>query len=118
MNLKEPKVLGFYKEEGDEIIVGELKGNDEGLYLELPSGIRNRLEIVVGNRIRFFLEAILDKNGNISREIKKEIVGEVIGYWNELHLRSEEVRKCSLNRGDILKICLKSVIQFGEERDV
>ncbi|MCX7858020.1 MAG: hypothetical protein N2513_08620 [Deltaproteobacteria bacterium] len=118
MNFREPKVLGFYREDGDEMMQGELKGDGEGLYVELPSGFRNRMEIVVGNKIKFSLEAIVDKKGNVLREIKREMVGEVIGYWNELHIPHQEIVECGLKKGDIVRIYLKSVVQFGEEKKV
>ncbi|MGB9627146.1 MAG: hypothetical protein ACPL6D_00675 [Thermodesulfobacteriota bacterium] len=119
MNRREPKVLGFYKEtEGDEVMIGELKEDKDDFYVELPSGFRNRMEIVVGNKIRILLDSIVDKNDHVLREIKKEIICEVIGYWNELHIPMEEVSEYGLKKGDVLRLILKSVIQFGEERKV
>lgn len=118
MARKVPKVMGFYKEEGDEIFYGELKEDQDSLYVELPSGFRNRMEIVVGNKIKIFLDSIVDKDDNVFREIKKEVTGEVIGYWNELHIPLSELSEYGLKKGDILRIVLKSVIQFGEEKMV
>lgn len=119
MDYKDPKVLGFYKEtDGDEVMIGELKGAQNEFYVELPSGFRNRMEIVVGNRIRIILDSILDRDNHVIREIKKEVIGEVMGYWNELHIPLKEISECDLKKGDFVRIVLKSVIQFGEERRV
>ncbi|MCS7281084.1 MAG: hypothetical protein NZ583_05585 [Desulfobacterota bacterium] len=119
MMWKEPRVLGFFKEsEGPEIIVAELKGEPGDLYVEIPSGFRNRMEIVVGNKIRCFLEATLDRNGNKLKEINREMIGEIVGYWNELHLPEEEIFENGLKKGDLLRLHLLSVFQFGEERKV
>ena len=118
MTKKEPKVMGFYKEEGDEVVIGELKGDQEGLYIELPSGFRNRMEIVVGNQIRVLLDSVIGEEGQVLKEIQKEIVGEVIGYWNELHLPRKEISRYGIKKDDILKLIVTSVIQHGMERNV
>ncbi|NWG04223.1 MAG: hypothetical protein HXY44_15325 [Syntrophaceae bacterium] len=115
---KEPKVLGFYKEEGDEVLIREPKGDPDTFYFELPSGFRNRMEVVVGNKVKVIVDSVIDKEGIVLKEIKKEIIGEVIGYWNELHIPREEVSGYGLKKGDVLRLILKSVIQFGEERKV
>lgn len=48
MTRKEPKVLGFYKEEdGYGELTGGLKGDHDGFYVEISSGFRNRMEVVV-----------------------------------------------------------------------
>jgi len=116
MTRKEPKVMGFYKEEGDDLLIGELKGDQDGLYLELPSGFRNRMEVVVGNKVRVLLDSVIDKNGQVLREINKEVMGEIIGYWNELHIPRQEIFQYGLKKGDGLKLIVKSVIQHGVER--
>lgn len=109
--------MGFYKEEGDEVLIGELKGDQEGLYIELPSGFRNRLEIVVGNKMRVLLDSVTSNDGQVLKEIKKKVMGEVIGYWNELHLPREEISSYGVQKGDLLKIIVESVIQHGVERN-
>ncbi len=113
---KEPKVMGFYREEGDDILIGELKGDRDGLYIELPSGFRNRMEIVVGNKMRVLLDSVIEQDGQVLREIGKEVICEVIGYWNELHLPREEISSYGIQKGDLLKLVVKSVIQHGVER--
>lgn len=118
MTRREPKVLGFYKEEGDEVLIGELKGDPDGLYVELPSGFRNRMEVVVGNKVRLVLDSVIDKDEKVLREIDKEVMGEVIGYWNELHIPRQEIIQYGLKKGDVLRLILKSVIQHGVERKV
>ncbi len=118
MTGKEPRVMGFYKEEGDDVLVGELKGDQDGLYLELPSGFRNRMEIVVGNKMRVLLDSVIGQDGQVFREIGKEVICEVIGYWNELHIPLHEISQYGLKKGDILKLIVKSVIQHGVERKV
>lgn len=116
MTRKEPKVMGFYKEEGDGEFIAKLKGDTEDFYVEISSGFRNRMEVVVGNKVRVFLDSVIDKNENVLREIKKEVICEVIGYWNELHIPLEEVSGYGLKKGDEIKLILKSVIQFGTEK--
>jgi hypothetical protein len=115
---KEIRVLGFFKEEGDERFTAELKGDMESSYVEIPSGIRNRLEIVVGNILRVFLDSVVDKNGKVLKEINKEVKCEIIGYWNELHIPQKVVYELNLKKGDILNLVLKSIIQFGEEKSL
>jgi len=108
--------MGFYKEEGDDVLVGELKGDRDGLYIELPSGFRNRMEIVVGNKVRVVLDSVIDQDGQALKDIKKEMMGEVIGYWNEIHIPRQEIFQYGLKKGDGLKLIVKSVIQHGVER--
>ena len=116
MTRKEPKVMGFYKEEGDGEFIAKLKGDTEDFYVEISSGFRNRMEVVVGNKVRVFLDSVIDKNENVLREIKKEVICEVIGYWNELHIPREEIDRYGFKKGDVLRLILKSVIQYGVER--
>lgn len=118
MTGKEPKVMGFYKEEGDDILIGELKGDPDGLYVEIPSGFRNRMEMVVGNKMRVLLDSVIDQDGQVFKDIKKEVIGEIIGYWNELHIPRQEIFQYGLKKGDGLKLIVKSVIQHGVERKV
>jgi len=117
-------ILGFYKEgRGPEELVGTLKeGEGGGLYIELPSSIRNRMEIVVGNKVKC---ALIDKNGHKYSNARgtcasgassvEDAVWEVAGYWNELHIPPDEVARYGLRKGDQLRLLLKSVIQWGEE---
>lgn len=62
------------------------------------------------------MDSVLDKNGKIMRGIGRELVCEVTGYWNELHIPLEEICSYGLKKGDVLKLILKSVMQFGEEK--
>lgn len=117
MTRKEPKVLGFYKEEdGYGELTGGLKGDHDGFYVEISSGFRNRMEVVVGNKVRVIVDSVIDKNGNVLKEIKKEVICEVIGYWNELHIPREEIDRYGFKKGDVLRLILKSVMQFGVEK--
>jgi len=116
MTRKEPKVMGFYKEEGDGELIAKLKEDTEDFYVEISLGFRNRMEVAVGNKVRVFLDSVIDKNDNVLREIKKEVLCEVIGYWNELHIPRQEIFQYGLKKGDVLKFILKSVIQHGVER--
>jgi hypothetical protein len=119
MTRKEPKVLGFFKEEeGNEELTRKLKGDHDGFYVEISSGFRNRMEVVVGNKVRVIVDSVIHKNGNVLKEIKKEVICEVIGYWNELHIPQEEICRYGLKKGDEIKLILKSVIQFGTEKPV
>jgi len=110
-------ILGFYKKgEGPEELVAEIKEGEGGeLYVELPSGIRNRMEIVVGNKIKCIIAGLVDKYDNFLSKVNEEKTWEVVGYWNELHISQEEITRYRFKNGDRVKLLLKSVIQWGEE---
>lgn len=112
-------VLGFYKEkEGAEDIVALIKGDPSGFYIEIPSRIRNRMEIVVGNRIRCVVKGIADKMGGPLTEVNQEIVWEVVGYWHELCIPPEEVNKYGFKKNSYARLILKSVIRGNEEVEI
>lgn len=112
-------VLGFYKEkEGPEEIVALIKGDSSGFYVEIPSRIRNRMEIVVGNRIRSVVKGIVDERGDPLSEINQETIWEVVGYWHELYIPPEEVNKYGFNKNSYARLVLKSVIRHGEEVEI
>lgn len=66
--------------------------------------------------MRVIVDSVIDKNGNVLKEIKKEVICEVIGYWNELHIPREEIDRYGFKKGDVLRLILKSVMQFGVEK--
>lgn len=112
-------VLGFYKEKtGSEEIVALIKGSSPELYVEIPSGIRNRMEIVVGNKIRCVVKSIVDEDGNPITEINQETLWEVIGYWHELYIPPEDASKYGLRKNSYARLVLKSVVRDGEEVEI
>lgn len=112
-------VLGFYKEKaGSEEIVALIKGDSPELYVEIPSGIRNRMEIVVGNRIRCIIKGIVNKEGNTTTEINQETLWEVIGYWHELYIPPEDASRYGLKKNSYVRLILKSVVRPGEEVEI
>ena len=107
--------LGFYKErEKDEAIL-EIKDDGASYFVEIPTHLRNRAEIVVGSRIKGNLLGIYKKGGEKKVELRRTFNWEVEGYWNELHIPKEEVSTLGLKVGDYLHLEFKSVINYGEE---
>jgi len=72
-----PSAMGFYKEsDGPEEMSSRVYADPTGLYLHIPSHIRNRLEVVVGNRIEGRLDR-LERDGGESRSIQADTAFEV-----------------------------------------
>lgn len=112
-------VLGLYKEkEGAEEIVALIKGEPAGFYIEIPSRVRNRMEIIVGDRVRCVVKGITDKMGRTLAEVNQETVWEVVGYWHELYIPSEEIDKYGFKKDSYARLILKSVIRGGEEVEI
>lgn len=113
-------ILGFYKpHEGPDELVGALKTDDYGeLYLEIPTSLRNRAEVVVGNIFKGEIAGITDVEGNITKKIGEDADMEVKNYWNELHIDNEDAKKHGLKEGDYLKVVLTRIVQYGEERSL
>ncbi|HAP31868.1 MAG TPA: hypothetical protein DCQ14_02245 [Firmicutes bacterium] len=111
------KVMGFYKEtEGPEELTLEIiRGAGGELYVEIPTGLRNRMEIVVGNLIKCIVAGIVDEKGHYTRTIMGDVVWEIVGYWNELHLAEADIQQYGLKQGDRIKLVLKSAVQHGQE---
>lgn len=114
------KVMGFYKEtEGpEELTLDIVKGAGGELYVEIPTGMRNRLEVVVGNLFKCIIAGIVDAKGHYTKTIMAETVWEIVGYWNELHLAEADIRQYGLKEGDRIKLVLKSIVQHGQEFSV
>jgi len=109
-----PSVLGFYKEkDGPETWVAEICGDPSGLYLEVPTHLRNRLEVVVGSRFVGKLASITKRNGK-RWSAGAEGLFEVKGYWNEMHFPAEMVRNYGLEKGDFVEIVLYQIITYGK----
>jgi len=98
--------------------VALVKGDPPQLYIEIPSEIRNRVEIVVGNRIRCIVKGIVDKEGNTMSEIDQEALWEVIGYWHELYIPPEDASRYGLKKNHHVRVILKSVVRASEEIEV
>ncbi len=111
--------MGFYKEKaGSEEIVALVKGDPPQLYIEIPSGIRNRMEIVVGNKIRCIVKDIVDKEGNPIAEVNQETLWEVMGYWHELYILPEDASRYELKKNDYARLILRSVVRGSEEVEI
>lgn len=116
-HLKESKYrsdLGFYKEFEHDRVILDVK-EDGGLwFVEVPSHLRNRLELVVGSRLKGWVERIQKKSKQGST-VKKKIDWEIVGYWHELHIPLNFVKQYRLKDGDQLTLKLESVVNYGEE---
>jgi FKBP-type peptidyl-prolyl cis-trans isomerase 2 len=111
--------LGFYKEKaGFEEIVALVKGDPLQLYIEIPSRIRNRMEIVVGNRIRCIVKDIIDKEGNSVAEVNQETLWEVMGYWHELYIPPEDASRYGVKKNDYARLVLRSVVRGSDEVEI
>ena len=107
--------LGFYKErEKDEVIL-EVKNDGTSYFVEIPTHLRNRAEIVVGSRVKGSVIGIYKKGGKEKVKLKKPFDWEVEGYWNELHIPKEEATALGIEVGDYLHLEFKSVINYGNE---
>ncbi len=113
-----PSVLGFYKEsDGPEKLLAQVHGDSSALYVDMPTHLRNRLEVVVGSRFVGKLIRVIKENGE-RLDIQAEGVFEVKGYWNEMHLPDEMVRKYRLKQGDSAEFILRQIINHGYTIDV
>ena len=107
--------LGFYNErERDEVIL-EVKDDGSSLYVEIPTHLRNRAEIVVGSRLKGKIKAIYRRGGREKVRVGRPFEWEVEGYWNELHLSPDDVSALSIAAGDYLELVFEKVINYGEE---
>lgn len=112
-------VLGFYRPtDGPERLLAVVKPADDGLYIEIPSAIRNRMEIIAGERIRCLLESITDQQKQQVNTVGKEAIWQVGGYWHELHVPPEFVRAYGVHPGDRVQVVLKSVLRDGKEEEI
>ncbi len=117
MPLKESKYrsdLGFYKEFEQDRVILSVKEDGGFWFVEVPSHLRNRLELVVGSRLKGWLERIQPKKGPGS-SLKKKIDWEIVGYWHELHIPPDLVKKFKLKDGDQLTLKFESVVNYGKE---
>jgi len=118
MTRKSPSVMGFFKEsDGPETLVSRVHADPAGLYVHLPSHLRNRLEVVVGNRLEVLLEQVLS-GADIPREIHAHALLEVTGYWHELYLPDEVVTRYGIRCHDLLQMTLCRIHQHGRIYDV
>lgn len=118
MTRRSPSVMGFFKEvDGPATIVSRVYADAAGMYVHLPSHLRNRLEVVVGNRLEVLLEQV-HADGTVPREIKTAALLEVKGYWHEMCLPDDVVTKCRIRCSDLLKMTLYRIHQHGRRLDV
>lgn len=107
--------LGFYKEFAVDAMMLVVKADTGELYVEMPSHIRNRLELVVGSRLKGVVVAVR-RRGKSLVEVNEEFDWEIDGYWHELHLPSAFVKKYKIAAGDSIMIVLRKVVNYGIER--
>ena len=113
-----PSVMGFYKaSKGPVEMASRIYSDQTGWYVHIPSHLRNRLEVTVGNRIEGRLDRI-ETDGETSRPMHVDAVLEVKGYWHEMHLPNEVVSKWGIRRGDTLHLTLHRIIRYGRVMDV
>lgn len=118
MTRRSPSVMGFFKEaDGPATIVARVYADAAGLYVHLPSHLRNRLEVVVGNRLEVLLEQV-HSDMNISREIRTDALLEVKGYWHEMYLPDDVVTKYRIHHRDQLQLTLYRIHQHGRILDI
>jgi hypothetical protein len=112
---RNPSVLGIYKENpGPEELIATVCDDSSSLYVELPTYLRNLLEVVVGSQFVGKLLWIMKENGEMIY-IAAAGVFEVKGYWNEMHLPDLMVQRFEIKKGDSLKFVLHQIINYGEK---
>ncbi len=107
--------LGFYKERPKDRMVLQVKDDGSSLYLEIPTHLRNRVEIVVGSRIKGHLKAIYRRGGRERVKLDEPFDWEVVGYWNELHIPPSEASRLGIGVGDYLELVAERVVNYGHE---
>lgn len=114
----QPSVLGFYREASEPVGIN-CRGLEDGtaLYVLIPSHLRNRLEVVVGNRMEGRIERIESACGK-TRSIDADVSLNLEGYWNELHLPNEIVQKLGIFKGDEIHLAIDRIIRYGQTIDV
>ena len=110
-------VLGFYKERRRDEVVLEVKKEGDSYFVEIPSHLRNRLELVVGSRLRGFVHQIRRRDGD-EFGCGERIDWEIVGYWHELGIPEGFVERFRLRQGDFLGIAFESVVNYGEEKAI
>ncbi|MCL0095704.1 hypothetical protein M1O52_04195 [Dehalococcoidia bacterium] len=118
-------VLGFYKERRRDEVVLEVQKEGGSHFVEIPSHLRNRLEIVVGSRLRGFVHQIRRRDGACPERSRRDEFGcgeridwEIVGYWHELGIPEGFVERFRLREGDFLEIVFESVVNYGEEKAI
>ncbi|MCL0079098.1 hypothetical protein M1O56_05495 [Dehalococcoidia bacterium] len=124
-------VLGFYKERRRDEVALEVQKEGGSYFVEIPSHLRNRLEIVVGSRLRGFVHQIRRRDqgsgirgqlaevgglGTVNCQLPTAIDWEIVGYWHELGIPEGFVERFRLRQGDFLEIAFESVVNYGEEK--
>lgn len=107
--------LGFYKERSKDRMILQVKGDGSSLYLEIPTHLRNRVEIVVGSRIKGTLKALYRRGGREEAKLNRPFDWEVVGYWNELHIPPMEASRLGIQEGDYLELVAEKVVNYGQE---
>ena len=114
MKQAELSVLGFYREHpGPAEMTSRVYADSQGLYLHLPSHLRNRLEVVVGNRIEGRIEQI-ETGGGECMSVQHDVTFEVEGYWHEMRLPAAVAERFDLRCGDVIHLTLMRISRFGE----
>jgi len=108
-------VLGFYKERDKDDVILEVKDDGSSLYVEIPTHLRNRVEIVVGSRLKGRVKALYKRGGREKVRVNRAFDWEVEGYWNELHIPPSDAQALGLGPGDYLELVFERAVNYGEE---
>jgi hypothetical protein len=90
-------------------LTARVYGDEDGLFVYLPSAIRNRYEVVVGDRFYCVLQAVSPSDGQDARPVEHEGWWEIKGYWHELHIPPQLVTELGLRPGHHLTLRLERV---------
>ncbi len=110
--------MGFFKEADEPVkISSRVYADQTGLYVHIPSHLRNRLEVVVGNRLEARLEGI-ESDTDRCETIGIDAVLEVKGYWHELYLPDDVAEKYRIHCNDMLHMTLYRIYQYDRVFDI
>lgn len=57
----------------------------------------------------------MDKDRNLLKKIEKEVIWEVAGYWNELHVAPEDSQIFRIRKEDNIQLLPTKLIGGGEK---
>ncbi len=94
---------------GAEKLVGEVSGCFPNLFIYLPSELRNKYELAVGDALvcsvsNFYSSEKVSERAEDDR-------WHIEGYWNELHIPRKIAEKYRVETGDKLEITIKGIVR-------
>lgn len=92
-----------------ERVVARIYGDGSELFVYLPAAIRNRYEILVGDRLYCVVQGVSPPNSQGVSEVRHEGWWEIKGYWHELHILPTLVEQFDLRPGQYLTLRLQEV---------